>query len=236
MRNQIVSNILLLGLGGLGISHSCFADNSANVYVDWQSRYISEGRNNLPSGGIVWSGIDYQHGSLLLFERQGVATSEDFIEFNGGIGYQQPLNDWLFSGSYTRLEFFGDARSHDNELALQIDYQGLDWLTPSLVYTYATEATGGFLEFSLTGHWPVNNNISLLPYVMQAWDFGYASDDFDGPNNLQFGLMSDVWLSPMFMLSWHISRTIAMRDIQHELGDACHEQQTFGGISLAYQF
>ena len=236
MRNHRVSRLGLWLLAGLGISHACYAEDNRSVYLDWQSRYISEGRDNLPSGGIVWSGFDYQQGSLLLFERQGVATSEDFIEFNGGIGYQQQLADWLFTGNYTRLEFFGDERSKDNELALQIDYQALDWLTPSLLYTYATEATGGFLELALTGHWPLNAHVSLMPYIVQAWDFGYASDDFDGPNNLQFGLMSDVLLSPTLTLSWHISRTIAMRDIQHELGDACHEQQTFGGISLAYQF
>ncbi|QSX33593.1 hypothetical protein JYB87_18095 [Shewanella avicenniae] len=213
-----------------------WAEPNTSTYLDWESRYISEGRDNLPRGGIVWSGIDYQNGALVLFESQGVASSEDFVEFNIGIGYQQQLGDWLLTGSYTRLEFFGEERCHDNELALAIDYQAFEWLTPSLLYTYSTEADGAFVELSLVGNWAVNDAISLHPYLMQGWDFGFATAEHNGSNNLQFGLITELALSPKVSLSWHVSRTIAMNDIQHEQGNQCEQQQTFTGLALAYDF
>ncbi|WP_052074817.1 hypothetical protein [Shewanella mangrovi] len=215
---------------------NCWADESRSVYLDWQSRYISEGRNNLPSGGIVWSGIDYQKDALLLFERQGIATSEDFIEFNAGIGYQHQLDDWILTGSITRLEFFGEERCHDNELALAIDYDAVEWLTPSLVYTHSTEAHGAFVELTFVGNWTLNDTVAIHPYLTQSWDLGFATEQHDGSNNLQFGLMTDVLLSPTVLMSFHISRSIAMTDIQYEQGDDCRQQQTFAGIAFAYEF
>ncbi|MCH1919678.1 hypothetical protein L9G15_09555 [Shewanella sp. A3A] len=206
------------------------------IYVDWESKYISEGRNNLPSGGVIWSGIDYQNGSVLLFERQGVASSENYVEFNGGIGYQLQFDDWQLIGSYTRLEFFGDERCYDNELAAALEYQAWQWLTPSLVYTHATAANGGFLEFTLAGHWPLNDSLELSPYVTQGWDFGFATADYDGRNNLQFGLIGELQLNPQLALSLHLSRSIAQQDIKHEQGDQCQTQQTFGGVMFSYQF
>lgn len=214
----------------------CHAESDIAVYVDGGSKYISEGRNNLPNGGIVWSGIDYQHGALLLFERQGIATSEDYIEFNGGIGYQLQLADWQLTGSYTRLEFFGDERCHDNELAAQLEYQAIEWLTPTLVYTHATAANGGFLEFSLTGHWALSDNFELAPYVTQGWDFGFATADHDGLNNLQFGVVGELQVNPQWAVALHVSRTLAQRDIKDEQGDQCQTQQTFGGVMFSYQF
>lgn len=217
----------------VGYSH---AESDTTIYVDGESKYISEGRNNLPSGGIVWSGIDYQNGSLLLFERQGVATNEDYIEFNGGIGYQLQLDDWQLIGTYTRLEFFGDERCHDNELAASIEYQAIEWLTPTLVYTHATEANGGFLEFTLTGHWPLSDMVELSPYVTQGWDFGFATAAYNGRNNLQFGVISELQLSPQLAMALHLSRSIAQQDIKHEQGDQCQTQETFGGVMFSYQF
>ena len=57
-----------------------------------------------------------------------------------------------------------------------------------LNYTYATEASGYFVELSLHSHWQVNEQLTLTPYVTQGFDFGYASQTHDGPNHLQFGV------------------------------------------------
>lgn len=232
---------LIAALSLLTTCHVFASDASdTTVYMDWDSHYVSEGRNNLPQGGIFWSGIDHTDGAWLWYERQGIGDSTNFIELNMGFMYQFELpNDFSLATGYKRLEFFGDDRCSDNELAAELSYNAIAWLTPNLAYTYATEAHGAFVEFSLTGHWQPFTDLTISPYILQGWDLGFASLHHDGRNNFQFGVEAAYELSSQVNLALQISHSIGQGDIERqEQEEDCIDElnQTFAGIQLSYRF
>ncbi|BCV38584.1 hypothetical protein TUM17377_39120 [Shewanella chilikensis] len=210
------------------------------LMLGWDSRYISEGRDNLSAGGIAWSGIHHSRDGLGAFVLFGRADSVNYAELNAGVEYCfNPLESVEAGVGMQRLEFYGDERGHDNEVYAYLAYQGLSWLTPSINYTYATEASGYFVELSLHSHWQVNEQLTLTPYVTQGFDFGYASQTHDGPNHLQFGVEACYSLTPSLVASLHLSHSIAQDDIKQQAqeegwhGDLA---QSYAGLHLEWQF
>ncbi len=210
------------------------------LMLGWDSRYVSEGRDNLSAGGIAWSGIHHSRDGLGAFVLFGRADSVNYAELNAGVEYCfNPLESVEAGVGMQRLEFYGDERAHDNEVYAYLAYQGLSWLTPSINYTYATEASGYFVELSLHSHWQVNEQLTLTPYVTQGFDFGYASQTHDGPNHLQLGVEACYSLTPSLVASLHLSHSIAEDDIKQQAqeedwhGDL---DQSYAGLHLEWQF
>jgi len=208
--------------------------------LGWDSKYVSEGRNNLDKGGIVWGTAAVQHGNLNVYAVLGRADDQDYTEWNFGLEYAIPLSDKLEATvGYQRLEFYGDERAHDNEFFSSLTYSGIEWLTPSVAYTYATEAGGYFVEASLHSSWELLENFTVTPYVTQAFDFQYATEDHDGPNHFQFGVEAEYLMNEQIVLSGHVSHTIAQEDIKLEAkadGIEGSLDQTYAGVHLTWNF
>ncbi|GIU25628.1 outer membrane beta-barrel protein [Shewanella schlegeliana] len=248
----------------LSISPAVFADGAANIddshntkiieqlplddsgqvqgLIDlgWDSKYISEGRNNLDKGGIYWATAAVQKDNLTVYATVGRGDSQHYTEWNFGIEYGFELSENL-SGSlgYQRLEFYGDERAHDNELFSSLEYTAVDWLVPSVSYTYSTEAAGYFVEVSLHSNWELTEGLSVSPYVTQGFDFQYVTEDHDGPNHFQFGVEAEYLLPNNFVVSGHISHTIAQEDIKLEArndGITGSLDETFAGLHLSWNF
>lgn len=87
----------------------------------------------------------------------------------------------------TRVEF-PEAGESDNEFFGGVALHGRPWITPVLDYTYSTEAEAGFLELSLQSEMAVfEDRLVIEPYVLEGFDFGYASEANDGSSHLQIG-------------------------------------------------
>ncbi|QYK01268.1 hypothetical protein [Shewanella psychrotolerans] len=206
--------------------------------LGWDSRYISEGRNNLDKGGIYWATAVYQYDNISLYAVSGRADSEHYIEWNLGLEYGITLSENLVGAvGYQRIETYGDERCSDNELFALLEYTALDWLTPSLGYTYSTEAGGYFVEVSLHSNWTLSDSITVTPYITQAFDFKYATEAHDGPNHFQFGLEAQYQLNTQVMLSGLVSHTIAQEDIKQEnSGSESNLNQTYAGVHISWSF
>ncbi|MCK8045135.1 hypothetical protein MSG37_09570 [Shewanella sp. 1CM18E] len=220
------------------------ADDSGEIQalvdLGWDSKYISEGRNNLDKGGIYWATAAIQKNNLNVYATVGRGDSQHYTEWNFGIEYGFDLTDNL-SGSvgYQRLEFYGDERAHDNELFSNLEYTAVDWLVPSISYTYSTEANGSFVEVSLHSNWELAQGFTVSPYLTQAFDFKYATEDHDGANHFQFGIEAEYLLPNNLVLSGHISHSIAQEDIKLEArnnGVTGSLDETFAGIHLSWSF
>lgn len=205
--------------------------------IGFDSKYVSEGRNNLDNGGIVWTTASMQKDGLNVYATMGRGTDQHYIEWNFGLEYGFDLSkDIEASLGYQRLEFYGDERGHDNELFSTLAYTGVDWLTPSVSYTYATEAKGYFVEVSLHSHWDINDDFSISPYITQAFDFQYATEEHDGANHIQFGIEAEYVLTDILALSGHISHSIAQEDIEQENAKTSGLDETFVGGHITWVF
>ena len=208
--------------------------------LGWDSQYISEGRNNLDKGGIYWATASVQKNNLNAYVTVGRGDSQHYIEYNFGLEYGFELSENL-SGSvgYQRLEFYGDERAHDNELFSSLEYSKYDWLVPSVSYTYSTEAAGYFVEVSLHSNWQLTESFSVTPYVTQGFDFQYVTEEHDGANHFQFGVEAEYQLPNQWVLSGHISHSIAQEDIKleaRENGNSSGLDETYAGMHLSWSF
>ncbi|VGO22200.1 hypothetical protein [Pontiella sulfatireligans] len=198
----------------------------------WESKYVSEGRNNLDDGGIFsfegiveWKGI--AAGAWF-----AAGDEEDYQEVNVFIEYCVSAGPLDVRAGYARLEFLED-HEHDNEYAAGVALNVIPFVVPALDYVYSTEAEGGFLELTLSSEVALfGERFMLEPYVLQAFDFGYATDGHDGANNFQVGIAGSLALMDGLNLVGSLSHSWAQKDVDREcLGDL-----SWGAIGLAAAF
>lgn len=200
-----------------------------NITLLHDSIYISEGRNNLEDGGLnsIELSTAWNNVSAGLWYAEGSDTSYNelnlFVEYGFNIG-----NVEAYAG-LTRLEFPNDDE-HDNEISAGIATPVLSTSEFAIDYVYSTEAKGGFLDLTFVMEIPLGNeHVTLTPYITQSFDFGYASDDFDGENNFQFGIEGSWTLTETFSLVGLIAQSWAQKDVR--LDDSGDQNWISIGIS-----
>ena len=232
-RNR-VTVVALMGLALVAsLSRPASADQPAfSVTGLWESKYISEGRDNLEDGGLfsVEGSAELQGATLGVWFATG--DRESYEELNVSIEYgfaAGPVDAYI---GYTRLEFLEDDES-DNEIGAGIAVDGIPWVIPGLDYTYSTEAEGGFLEISLRSEIALlEDRLTLEPYLLEGFDFGYASEEHDGANHLQVGVDIALTLTDQVNLLGSVAHSWAHKDVENEdLGD-----EFWGAVGVSADF
>lgn len=208
--------------------------------LGWDSKYISQGRDNLQNGGIYWMNVSVQYNNLTTYALVGRGDNQAYTEWNIGFEYTLNLAEQLEATlGYQRIEGFSNNHYQDNELFGELAYTAAPWLVPSVNYVYSTEAAGYFVEVSLHSYWNVTDRFALTPYITQGFDFKYRTENHNGRNHLQFGLEASYQITVDIHLIGHISHSIAQSDIEQEAaesGDFSSQDQTYAGIHLAMTF
>jgi hypothetical protein len=196
------------------------SDIAYEIATVWESKYVSEGRNNLADGGISTIAVDAEWQGLSVGVWYAVAQSESYDEFQVSIEYQMEFGPLETYAGYTRLEFLDDDET-DNEFTAGLAFNNLINVVPAVDYTYSDEAAGGFLVISLRSEITLAQpRLVLEPYILEAIDFGYASPMHDGPNNFQLGVDFTMTLSDRISLVGSLAHSWARKDVENEnLGD-----------------
>lgn len=206
-------------------------DYSLDANALYDSRYVSEGRDNLAQGGAYVLEASVARDDFTLVAAYLDATSDTYSEINLGLEYGFELDDLEAYVAYTRLEF-PETDDSDNEFAFGIAHPGFDGFTPALDYVYSTEANGAFVELSVASEHEVSNDLTLAPYIVQAIDLGYASAAHDGLNNLTLGVEASYEVNRDFQVVAYLAHSIAQKDVENDgLGDV-----SWGGVSINLPF
>jgi len=214
----------------------CYAESESElefeVTAKRESKYVSEGRDNLEEGGIFSFETTAEWRQLTFGVSFVTGDSESYDELNLNIEYELELGPLEAYIGYTRLEFLENNES-DNEISTGIAFKNIPYLVPALDYTYSTESDGGFLELSLSSEYElIEEKLTLEPYILEGFDFGYASSEYDGPNNLQVGLEFTLALTDQVSAVGSIAHSWAHEDVENEgLGDI-----SWGTIGLSAEF
>ncbi len=193
-----------------------------------QSRYISEGRDNLTEGGIFAFEALAHWQALTANMWFGQGDSNSYKELNLGLEYAFEWRVAEFSFAYSRLEFL-EENERDNELSVGVAFNEVFNITPAFNYVYSTEASGGFLEVSLRSKFEIEQySTTIEPYVMEGFDFGFASKDHDGRNHFQVGVDFTVRLSKDIDFFANINHSWAHEDVKREGADDHHIWFTVG--------
>ena len=182
----------------------------------WESKYVSEGRDNLEQGGLFSTEIGAQWDAFAIGAWFAFGDSDAYEELNFFVEYGFTLGALEAYFGYTRLEFTADHES-DNEWGGGISYGQLPFITVGIDYTYSTGAGGGFAEVFITSELVLlEGRLVFEPYILEGIDFGYASEAHDGFNNFQAGLGAHYILSDRFALYGSINHTWAHQDVRND--------------------
>jgi hypothetical protein len=175
------------------LSSSAAATTSLELGTAWQSKYVSEGRDNLDGHAFLLSTATLTHGQFDaevaygLEDRPRNLTSERYREWNAGVGFGNELGPVDWHASYKHL-WLPASEERDNEWALALSTTSDSNLTASLAYTYATTAGGGFYEAALEYELSCGATCQLTSYLIASDNRGYIAGGERGPNNVQAGL------------------------------------------------
>lgn len=221
MQNWQISWALLTGV--LLIENQALAEADVPVFTltsAWQNKYVLEGRDALGDGGLATVEGSAELNGFTAALWYGVGTGESYQELNASLEYGLSLGAVDAYLGYTRLEFLKyDEKDHEITFGLAVN--NIPWVTPALDYVYSTELDGAFVGLSLGSEFGFyGDRLILQPYILQGLDFGYASSEHDGKNNIQVGIELSLALSQRTQLIGSIAHSWAQKDVENDgLGD-----------------
>lgn len=209
--------------------------SATELEVRFDSKYVSEGRNNLNNGGIIWTTLSHDiDDRFTLIADHGIATasSEDYKELNLSLEFANRIGSFDYYMSYTHLEF--EEQEDDNEIGLGGSWSGFEQITPSLDVTYSAESKGAFVETGIHTDIQLNDKISLSPYLKVAFDYGYAAENNHGYNHTAIGTELTFQINRSMYVGANIEHTIGGSFVKNELAE--NARLTWGGLRLHFDF
>ena len=211
------------------------------IIAAWDSNYVQQGRDTLDDTGRFWALLSANWQSATLYTELIRGDNLNYSEAKFGFEYSFDIHEDIeLSAGYHRIEFYGLERAHDNEVFADIVYTGWNWITPSANYTYATENAGYFVELALAHEWQLSEQLVLVPYVLQGFDYGYVTEEHDGNNHTQIGIEASWLWSEHLSATLHLHHAFIGTDIRREYGGADlvpdGSDLTWGGVMITWVF
>ncbi|MEA3500671.1 MAG: hypothetical protein U9R41_06630 [Candidatus Marinimicrobia bacterium] len=237
MGNKKIRNITIIFLIFFLVSikfvyaNEGFKDLSVSINTSWNSKYFSEGRNNLNDGGMFVIGSNFGLNGFSIGSWLGIGDTEDYQELQMFIQYGKKISNFDLYIQYQRLRFF-KSKKNDNELGVGIAYSKYPLLLPSIDYVYSTESEGAYLYCTVKSNINITENFSFSPYLLEGIDLGYASQKYDGFNNFQIGIEAIFSLTNKINLNSSIAYSWAQEDVNRTNG----KDQFWGNVGVSFEF
>jgi len=210
-----------------------------HAHVLWESRYITEGRDNLSGKGIYSASTEFNYKDINIVPWIANAINTNYSEFNLNIVYGQQLLDnlELFVG-YSHIEAReSGVNSNDNEISIDLAYfhEKRFQIVTNIYYSF--DAEGAFMEVAIKKGYRIGNMISVDLRTTLGFNSGYIIDGHNGINHCQ--LLARVYYLAMkeFEVSAYTGYNAAInRDSTRYAGDELLRDFFWGGIGMSYRF
>jgi len=220
--------VCLVGIEGLK-AQSVLDNAELSFGNTYESKYVSEGRDNLANGGMTSFNTDVSYNWLNLNMWYGTGLETDYRELQFSAGLSFDLSDIGINFGLTDLSFLHDD-SKDQEFYTELSYNKFNWVTPTLVNVYSFEAEGSFVELLLEFNVPLKNlRFGLTPFLLGGLDFGYV-ENTNGLNNVQAGFELSYQLIDNVSINGYFAYSLGVWD------ESTNENHTWGGVSISTEF
>lgn len=225
----------------------------ASLSTGWESRHIHYGVNETGNSGAYTNEMSVWVKDFSFGFWSGFGTGNSFQEYDFTASYNLKAGPVFFipgynfryqpgqmEGDHHGEEHGGeeaDAHIHNtygHEIFAVLGTSAIPYVTPNIACIWDLNNTpGGFMEFRLDGEIPVYKDIlTLQPYALLGWNFGYNTTAYYGWNNFQFGLEA-VWKINRFVsvfggVNYNVAMT-ALREINQG-----NEVWANAGITFSY--
>lgn len=186
--------------------------------VAMDSKYVSEGRDNLRKGGAAWFGATHNFGNALTGSvLYGVATDSDvdYDELNLTLQKGWKIGELNGYAYFNRLEYF-EGNAHDNEFGLGLNHSILDGINTNAEFVYNTATDGRFLSLNVSKAVYQNGQHTLTPHAQIGFDDGYASNNHTGYNHTAVGLTYKYQLNTNLAVSLFAEHNLVGSQIKSE--------------------
>lgn len=218
----------LFGFEGL-IAQSALNNMKISFSNSFESKYVSEGRNNLESGGLysINTGISFHWFNINMWYGTGLRCDHRELQLSAGLSFD--LSDIGFNLGFTDLSCLHD-HTNDREFYMEFSYNKFKWLTPTLMNVYSFEAEGSFLELLLEFNVPVQNeHLGVTPFLLKGFDLGFVEDTIC-LNHILTGFAISYQLIDNLSINGYVAYTFGVWE------ESPHENHTWSGISVSTDF
>jgi hypothetical protein len=199
-RYQYSHAYMLIIASGLCLSDSKADEVDYQISSIYQSRYITEGRNNLSKGGAVFYSAEATAGLWNLSAVNVRGSSDHYEETGLSLSYSFEFEHWTVTPGYTWLNFSNEVSSNDQEVGISFEYNNNSPLYHQLDWYYAKDASGSFYTWQTGLKHEVLSGVSFEPYLQVGANKGYVSGEHYGLNHYQLGIKSSVQIKPSLAL------------------------------------
>lgn len=190
-----------------------------SINPSWDSRYVTEGADNLDSGGLFSIDLTLSNNAFSFGLWLAKGDSEDYKEITLYAEYAFSISDLEGYLSLAHLILPNEAsdEDRDNEIGFGLSYSSLHWLQPGIDYVWASEQKSGYIEFSLHSELIEDESrYQLMPYVLRSYDFGYVSDGYDGINHTEIGMALSALISTNTSLELGLHHSWAGQNLKRD--------------------
>jgi len=210
-----------------------------HTHVLWESRYVTEGRDNLSGKGIYSASTEFNYKDINIVPWVAGTINTDYSEFNLNIVYGQQLLDnlELFIG-YNHIQTRElEVNSNDNEISLDLAYfYEKQFQIVTNIY-YSLDAEGAFAEAAIKKGYRVDNTLSINLRATLGFNSGYIVGGHNGINHGQLlARASYQALKEMEVYAYAGYNRAINRDSTNYIGDELLRDFFWGGIGMSYRF
>lgn len=215
------------------------SQSKLHAHLQWESRYVSEGRDNLAGNSITSVTSDFELGELSILPWLAHSSGADYSELDINVVYGKKLTESLsiyagYDRIFTRQS--GD-NDDDNEVTLGLNYDWLKNVKLSAVTYYSFDAEGSFMEATVSYQHTLKKNLDFSVHGKLGANAGYISDGHNGLNHAHLLTSADYHpLIQMDIYAYVAYNQAINRDAVQYAGDELLDNFVWGGIGFTYRF
>jgi len=205
----------------------------------WESRYVTEGRDNLSGDGLVSVSSEFIIGEANFLPWYAVSPGADYSELNLNFIYGiLPTEDLAvyFGYNHIRARSLGE-RANDNEISLDLVHKLIKRVVLAAGIYHSFDASGSFIEMTVKyfdapykrAHYSVQAGLGV--------NAGYVSDGHTGFNHFQ--LRANASYLPVIQVELYAYtgyNAAINRDAIRYTGDELLGDFFWGGVGFVYVF
>lgn len=242
-KSHVLSIIILAGYLITGMTEEIntpiMPQDNTNITVglQWESRYVSEGRDNLDTAGIQTVTMDIYRGDLNLAIWNGWGYDSGYHELQVTPALTHEWNNFDIYLYYNYKRYFEEHKS-ENEIGSGIFYYGLPHhLFAGVDWYYSVENDGSFFRLSLGSRFNPIEKLELEPAIMFGINENYIPDGHDGANHVGIQLNGKYEISGKISIVGYLGYNVAIdRDPGSFAGDILLRDFFWSGIGIEAAF
>ena len=236
------SNPASVGVGGRIVRedpHQTEVEKERPIHVHtlWESRYVSEGRDNLDGDSLLSASSDLSFGPVTFAPWFAYAPESDYTELNLSLIVGTDVGeDFEVYAGYTHLRF-PKLDTFDNEVGVGGAFTGFEFVDIGADLYYSFDAEGSFLEINATKELSLTDKFTISPVAIMGFNAGYIPDGHDGANNLILGLEPSFAISDRIELTGFAGYNIAIdSDPSRHAEDESLTDFFWGAVGIVINF